>query len=81
MVGLDIVLDSIKAKKRSLLAHMLIGLANKANLHQFLAEEIPALFYFTVQQMCAQMVAPDLEEAQKQLLLKKYGFQATLSVE
>jgi GDPmannose 4,6-dehydratase len=35
----------------------------------------------TVQQMCAEMVAADLEEAQKQSLLKKHGFQATLSVE
>jgi len=35
----------------------------------------------TVQQMCAEMVAADLEEAQKQSLLKKHGFQVTLSVE
>ena len=35
----------------------------------------------TVQQMCAEMVASDLEEARKQSLLKKHGFQATLSVE
>jgi GDPmannose 4,6-dehydratase len=34
-----------------------------------------------VQQMCAEMVAADLEEAWKQSLLKKHGFQATLSVE
>ena len=35
----------------------------------------------TVQQMCAEMVSADLEEARKQSLLKKHGFQATLSVE
>jgi len=35
----------------------------------------------TVQQMCAEMVEADLEEARKQSLLKKHGFQATLSVE
>ena len=35
----------------------------------------------TVQHMCAEMVAADLEEARKQSLLKKYGFQATLRVE
>jgi len=35
----------------------------------------------TVQQMCAEMVAVDLEEARKQSLLKKHGFQATLSIE
>jgi GDPmannose 4,6-dehydratase len=35
----------------------------------------------TVQQMCAEMVASDLEEARKQSLLKKHGFQAALSVE
>ena len=35
----------------------------------------------TVQQMCAEMVAADLEQARKQSLLKEHGFQATLSVE
>jgi GDPmannose 4,6-dehydratase len=35
----------------------------------------------TVQQMCAEMVEADLAEARKQSLLKKHGFQATLSVE
>jgi len=35
----------------------------------------------TLQQMCAEMVAVDLKEAQKQFLLRKHGFQATLSIE
>ncbi len=35
----------------------------------------------TVQQMCAEMVATDLEEAKKHALLKKHGFQLSVSVE
>nr|WP_315262486.1 GDP-mannose 4,6-dehydratase [uncultured Limnohabitans sp.] len=35
----------------------------------------------TVQQMCAEMVATDLEEAQKHALLKKHGYQLSVSVE
>jgi GDPmannose 4,6-dehydratase len=35
----------------------------------------------TVQQMCAEMVAVDLEEAQKHALLKKHGYQLNVSVE
>jgi GDPmannose 4,6-dehydratase len=35
----------------------------------------------TVQQMCAEMVAADLEEAQKHALLKKYGYHLNVSVE
>jgi GDPmannose 4,6-dehydratase len=35
----------------------------------------------TVQQMCAEMVAADLEEARKQSLLRKHGFHSILSVE
>jgi GDPmannose 4,6-dehydratase len=35
----------------------------------------------TVQQMCAEMVASDLEEAQKHALLKKHGYQLNVSVE
>ncbi len=35
----------------------------------------------TVQQMCAEMVATDLEEAQKHALLKKHGYQLNVSVE
>ena len=35
----------------------------------------------TVQQMCAEMVAVDLEEAQKHSLLKKHGYQLNVSVE
>jgi GDPmannose 4,6-dehydratase len=35
----------------------------------------------TVQQMCAEMVAADLEEAQKHALLKKHGYQLNVSVE
>jgi GDPmannose 4,6-dehydratase len=35
----------------------------------------------TVQQMCEEMVASDLEQAQKQALLSRHGFVATLSTE
>ena len=35
----------------------------------------------TVQEMCAEMVAADLEEARKVSLLKKYGFKATVTAE
>ena len=35
----------------------------------------------TVQQMCAEMVAGDLEEAKKHALLKKHGYQLNVSVE
>jgi GDPmannose 4,6-dehydratase len=35
----------------------------------------------TVQQMCAEMVATDLEEAQKHALLKKHGYNLSVSVE
>ena len=35
----------------------------------------------TVQQMCAEMVATDLEEARKVALLKRHGFQADISSE
>ena len=35
----------------------------------------------TVQQMCAEMVAADLEEAQKHSLLKKHGYLLNVSVE
>ena len=35
----------------------------------------------TVQQMCAEMVATDLEEAQKHALLKKHGYQLNVSIE
>jgi GDPmannose 4,6-dehydratase len=35
----------------------------------------------TVQQMCAEMVAADLEEAKKHALLKKHGYQLNVSVE
>jgi GDPmannose 4,6-dehydratase len=35
----------------------------------------------TVQQMCAEMVATDLEEAIKHALLKKHGYQLNVSVE
>jgi GDPmannose 4,6-dehydratase len=35
----------------------------------------------TVQQMCAEMVATDLEEAKKHALLKKYGYTQAVSVE
>ena len=35
----------------------------------------------TVQEMCAEMVAADLEEAQKHALLKKHGYQLNVSVE
>lgn len=35
----------------------------------------------TVQQMCAEMVATDLEEAKKHALLKKHGYKTTVSIE
>ncbi len=35
----------------------------------------------TVQQMCAEMVAADLEEAQKHALLKKHGYEQSVSIE
>jgi GDPmannose 4,6-dehydratase len=35
----------------------------------------------TVQQMCAEMVAADLQEAQKHSLLKKHGYQLNVSAE
>jgi len=35
----------------------------------------------TVQQMCAEMVATDLEEAKKHAILKKHGYQPSVSVE
>jgi GDPmannose 4,6-dehydratase len=35
----------------------------------------------TVQQMCAEMVATDLEEAKKHALLKKHGYNLNVSVE
>jgi GDPmannose 4,6-dehydratase len=35
----------------------------------------------TVQQMCAEMVAGDLEQAKKHAILKKYGYQPNVSVE
>jgi GDPmannose 4,6-dehydratase len=35
----------------------------------------------TVQQMCAEMVASDLEEAKKHAILKKHGYQPSVSVE
>jgi GDPmannose 4,6-dehydratase len=35
----------------------------------------------TVQQMCAEMVSTDLDEAKKHALLKKHGYQLNVSVE
>jgi GDPmannose 4,6-dehydratase len=35
----------------------------------------------TVQEMCAEMVSADLEEAQKHALLKKHGYELSVSVE
>jgi GDPmannose 4,6-dehydratase len=35
----------------------------------------------TVQQMCAEMVDADLDEAKKHALLKKHGYQLNVSVE
>jgi GDPmannose 4,6-dehydratase len=35
----------------------------------------------TVQQMCAEMVAADLKEAQKHAILKKHGYQRSVSLE
>ena len=35
----------------------------------------------TVQQMCAEMIAADLEEAQKHALLKKHGYNLNVTVE
>jgi GDPmannose 4,6-dehydratase len=35
----------------------------------------------TVQQMCAEMVAADLEEAKKHAILKKHGYLSSVSVE
>jgi GDPmannose 4,6-dehydratase len=35
----------------------------------------------TVQEMCAEMVATDLQEAQKHALLKKYGYEVSVSLE
>jgi GDPmannose 4,6-dehydratase len=35
----------------------------------------------TVQQMCAEMVAAELEEAKKHAILKKHGYQPSVSVE
>ena len=35
----------------------------------------------TVQQMCAEMVAADLDEAKKHALLKKYGYAQSVSIE
>ena len=35
----------------------------------------------TVQQMCAEMVATDLQEAQKHALLKRQGYNLNVSVE
>ena len=35
----------------------------------------------TVQQMCAEMVAADLEEARKVALLKRHGFSASIGSE
>ena len=35
----------------------------------------------TVQQMCSEMVAADLEEAKKHALLKQHGYQLNVSVE
>jgi GDPmannose 4,6-dehydratase len=53
----------------------LLGDPSKAKLKLGWVPEI------TVQQMCAEMVCADLEEARKQSLLKKNGFQASLSIE
>ena len=41
----------------------------------------PAVFIYQNLMVQANVVDADVEEAQKQSLLKKYGFQATLSVE
>ena len=35
----------------------------------------------TVQQMCAEMVASDLEEAKKHALLKMHGYTPTVTIE
>jgi GDPmannose 4,6-dehydratase len=35
----------------------------------------------TVQQMCAEMVAADLEEAKKHAILKHHGYKPSVSVE
>jgi GDPmannose 4,6-dehydratase len=53
----------------------LLGDPSKAKAKLGWAPEI------TVQQMCAEMVAVDLEEAQKHALLKKHGYQLNVSVE
>ena len=53
----------------------LLGDPSKAKAKLGWAPEI------TVQQMCAEMVATDLEEAQKHALLKKHGYQLNVSVE
>ncbi len=53
----------------------LLGDPSKAKLKLGWVPEI------TVRQMCAEMVATDLEEARKVALLKKHGFQAGISSE
>jgi GDPmannose 4,6-dehydratase len=53
----------------------LLGDPSKANAKLGWTPEI------TVQQLCAEMVASDLEEAQKHALLKKHGYQLNVSVE
>jgi GDPmannose 4,6-dehydratase len=53
----------------------LLGDASKAKAKLGWTPEI------TVQQMCAEMVATDLEEAKKHALLKKHGYNLNVSVE
>jgi GDPmannose 4,6-dehydratase len=71
----DVVLKIDPRYFRPTEVETLLGDPTKAKLKLGWVPEI------TVQQMCAEMVAADLEEARKQSLLKKHGFQATLSVE
>ena len=71
----DVVLRIDPRYFRSTEVETLLGDPSKAKLKLGWVPEI------TVQQMCAEMVGADLEEARKQSLLKKHGFQAGLSIE
>ncbi len=68
--------------------HVELDLTNQAEVQQFFVQKkLPHLYHaaakaksklgwmsITVRQMCAEMVAADLEEARKQSLLKNMGF-------
>ena len=71
----DVVVKSDPRYFRPTEVETLLGDPSKAKTKLGWTPEI------TVQQMCAEMVAADLEEAKKHALLKKHGYNLNVSVE